>query len=104
MATPAAAAVAASAAAAVTVAAAGGAAAYAAAAAAMAAAVAAATAAADEPTDGRTWVNDLIDEATQLWIDDPESAVAAAFESARLGVAARARHERRRLRNRLAPY
>ena len=74
-------------------------------AAAVAAATAAAAAAADEPADdGRTWVDDLIDEATQPWIDDPESAVAAAVESARLAVAARARHERRRLHNRLAPY
>ena len=105
MATPAAAAAwATSRAAAEAVAAAGGAAAYSAAATAMAAAVAAAVAAADEPDDGRTWVDDLVDEATQLWIDDPESAVAAAVESFRLAAAANARQERRRLRNRLAPY
>ena len=80
---------AASRAAAVAVAAAGGAEAYSAAAAAMAVAVAAnvaaaAAAAADDDADGRTWVDDLVAESTQLWIDDPESAVAAAVDWQRL--------------------
>ena len=92
---------------AVAVAAAGRAEAYSAAAAAMAVAVAAnvaAAEAADDDADGRTWVDDLVDESTQLWIDDPESAVAAAVESSRLAAAANARQQLRRLRNRLAPY